>query len=408
MKKLTLILIFILIINIPESFSQNRKITFIEKPWSEILALAKKENKLIFMDAFASWCGPCKWVAANIFTNDTIADYYNNTFICVSIDMEKGEGVQIRNTYGVQYYPSFLFINSNGEIVHENVGAARKIQDYIRMAKTALNPEENLAGYKKKFNAGNTSDTFIAAYLSMLSDAYLPTRPVLEQYFSTKSEEEMLSRPIGSIILRYVNEMDMPQFDFLVKHQQEYARIFTRDSVDSKISGIFMTALMKQTRTASMTDTMYNMMKRKILQSGFDGAAKVVFTSDLNLFQTRKENQKFLDLVYMDLEKYYPEDHNMLNNVSWQVGQICLKMPAQDALKYLNKALLWSKRSISIKSEPDNNDTYAYLLFKTGNTKKAIKYEKIAISLAKQLSQPSTEFEKFLKKMEDSQEKTKP
>jgi len=45
--------------------------------WQDIVAMAKQENKLIFLDAYASWCGPCKWMAANMFTNDTIADYYN-------------------------------------------------------------------------------------------------------------------------------------------------------------------------------------------------------------------------------------------------------------------------------------------------------------------------------------------
>ena len=86
MQKFILTLILIFTIIIPKGFSQNRSIKFVEKPWKELIAMAKQDNKMIFLDAFASWCGPCKWMAANMFTNDTVADYYNKTFICASIE----------------------------------------------------------------------------------------------------------------------------------------------------------------------------------------------------------------------------------------------------------------------------------------------------------------------------------
>jgi thiol-disulfide isomerase/thioredoxin len=44
-------------------------IEFFHGPWSEALAKAKTEDRLIFVDAFASWCGPCKRMAAETFTN---------------------------------------------------------------------------------------------------------------------------------------------------------------------------------------------------------------------------------------------------------------------------------------------------------------------------------------------------
>jgi uncharacterized protein YyaL (SSP411 family) len=60
---------------------------------------AKKENKLIFVDAYASWCGPCKLMVKNIFPLKTVGDYYNSHFINAKIDMEKGEGIELaKNT----------------------------------------------------------------------------------------------------------------------------------------------------------------------------------------------------------------------------------------------------------------------------------------------------------------------
>jgi len=174
MKKFILITTIIITMALSDGFSQNRSIQFQMKPWSEILAQAKKENKLIFMDAFASWCGPCKWMAANIFTNDTFADFYNKTFICASFDMEKGEGLSLRNKFDVRAYPTLLFINPEGDMVHKKVGVAQKIQDYINLGLTALNPDECLIAYNKKYSEGDQDPLFIRAYLGRLADAYVP------------------------------------------------------------------------------------------------------------------------------------------------------------------------------------------------------------------------------------------
>lgn len=408
MKKSILLLAFIILTSVHEIHSQNRSIQFIEKPWSEILALAKQEQKLIFLDAYATWCGPCKWMAANIFTNDTVADYYNKTFICVSMDMEKGEGKEIRTSYAVQYFPTLLFINQEGVIMHMRVGAARQAADYINMGNTALNPQENLSSYLKRYHDGEISDGFIQPFLQRLSEAYLPVNPVINKYFSGKSDKEMLYRSSWSIISKYVNDMNDHSFGYLVKHQHEYAKLYGKDSVDNKISGIYLDALMKQTRNASATDTTYIALKQKIIRSGFDGAGKVIFTADLNSCQMNRDNRKFLDMSYEGIEKYYADDYTVLNNVARIVSGICSDKSVPEAEKYLEKALSWSKKSISIKSEPSNNDTYASLLFRMGNTKEAIMYEQTAISLAKNLSLSTKEYEEKLRKMESSAEIKKP
>ena len=57
--------------------AQNREIKFEQGNWAGILEKAKKENKIIYLDCYTTWCGPCKWMAKNVFTNDTAADFYN-------------------------------------------------------------------------------------------------------------------------------------------------------------------------------------------------------------------------------------------------------------------------------------------------------------------------------------------
>ncbi|MCX6251075.1 MAG: thioredoxin domain-containing protein [Bacteroidetes bacterium] len=399
MKKFLLITTIVIMMALSDGMSQNRTIRFVDKPWSEILAMAKNENKLIFMDGFATWCGPCKWMASNIFTNDTVADFYNKTFICSSFDMEKGEGMTLRQKYDIRAYPSLLFINSDGELVHKKVGAAQKIQDYINFGLTAMNPDECLAAYNKKYAAGNMDPKFIEKYLRRLGDAYITPTDLLKKYFSTQKEEDLFSRANWNIICNYVTDVDSREFQNLVKHEKDYGKLYTHDSVNDKISDTYVAALGQATRYANMTDAAYNALKEKVKASGFSSADKVIFTSDLNLYYTRSDKEKYLDLAYGNLDKFYAEDYNMLNNIAWNVSQLCAAYDVAKAKKYLEKAQGWSRRSVTLKSEPGNNNTLAMILFRLGKKKEAIHQERIAIALAKKIGMSTRQFDASLKQM---------
>ena len=89
--------------------AQDRSIEFQDITFDEALKASRTENKPIFMDCYAVWCGPCKWMSANIFTNNAVADYYNENYICVKFDMEKGEGIDIAKKYDFlkKFFPYF-------------------------------------------------------------------------------------------------------------------------------------------------------------------------------------------------------------------------------------------------------------------------------------------------------------
>lgn len=91
--------------------------------WEEILAKAKAENKLVFVDVYTTWCGPCKHVSANVFPQEKMGTYYNTRFINFKMDAETPEGKKFVKTYPVQGYPSFFFIDGNGEVIHKIIGA---------------------------------------------------------------------------------------------------------------------------------------------------------------------------------------------------------------------------------------------------------------------------------------------
>ena len=115
--------------------SADKGIQFTEGKWSEILKQAKKENKLIFLDAYTTWCGPCKMLQKNVFTRDDVAATFNGNFINVKIDMEAGEGPSLAKRYPIEGYPTLFFINGKGKVVKQLLGYQQP-QDLIKVAKS--------------------------------------------------------------------------------------------------------------------------------------------------------------------------------------------------------------------------------------------------------------------------------
>ena len=97
-------------------------VNFFEGTWKEALLKAKTEKKLIFLDIYASWCGPCKQLKKYTFANQQVGDYMNANFINVSLDGEKGDGVALADEYKIQAYPTLMLIDSNGNLVMNEVG----------------------------------------------------------------------------------------------------------------------------------------------------------------------------------------------------------------------------------------------------------------------------------------------
>lgn len=106
--------------------------------WNQALAQAKQENKLIFLDIYASWCGPCKYLKTTTFTDGEVGKFYNVSFVNVTLDGEKGEGAVLAKKYGVRAYPTLLFVNSDGEIVKGSVGYQNPEQ-FINLGRSIIN-----------------------------------------------------------------------------------------------------------------------------------------------------------------------------------------------------------------------------------------------------------------------------
>jgi len=120
MKKLTFILLSVLFCNMANA--QMKFVQGQDKTMQQILAEAKAKKQIIFVDVYATWCGPCKWMDANTFANARVAEKFNKQFINYKIDGDTSEGQLVRNLYKVDSYPTYIFIAPEGKVLHRIEG----------------------------------------------------------------------------------------------------------------------------------------------------------------------------------------------------------------------------------------------------------------------------------------------
>lgn len=103
--------------SVPMSFTQDN-----EKTIEVILQEASTNKKLIFVDIYTSWCGPCKWMDANVFIDEEVVKKFNKSYINYKVNGESFDGVNLCLKYRVDSYPTYLFLNAKGEVVHRLEG----------------------------------------------------------------------------------------------------------------------------------------------------------------------------------------------------------------------------------------------------------------------------------------------
>ena len=372
----------------------DKGIQFTHNGWADILARAKKENKLIVLDGYTSWCGPCKWMSKNVFTNDTVAEYYNKTFVCAKIDMEKGEGPELAKRYGVQNYPTLMYINADGDLIHRTCGVdynAQAPQKFIQDGKNALDPNKQLAGYKRRFETGSTDSKFMSGYINMLAGACMKYDKELDKYFASQKESDLTSRTNWNMINAYEEDAGSKPFGYLMTNYNEFVKLYTKDSVDNKILGVFDASLSAAARKKD--EPAFTALKTKLKTFNHPMADAISLQADMDFYKAAADWKKYADASSSYIDKFGKDNADLLNSVAWTFYEKITDV------SLLEKAARWSKLSTDYKNIYAYNDTYAAILYKLGKKAEAQAAAEKAIELAKKENQGYKETEELLVKI---------
>jgi thioredoxin-related protein len=232
--KFRIFILFSLILSF-QAFAQ-KGIQFDEAPFADILAKAKKENKMVFMDAYTTWCGPCKMLVRNTFPDSAVGAFFNQYFISTSKDMERGEGTALARKYSVQAYPTLLFLDGDGNVIHRDAGYLNP-EGFLALGKIAANNDNNLSSLEKRFSSGDRSPDFLFKYMQVrFKMADNSHDPVAQAFLQTQSDWR--AQVASTSIMNFVENPSSAPFQFLLKNKNYFAEKFGTDAIMGKIEHV--------------------------------------------------------------------------------------------------------------------------------------------------------------------------
>lgn len=373
MKKITIFsFLFVSIL-----FLAQEGIKFENDTFKNILAKAKKENKLVFLDAYTSWCGPCKMLERNVFSQKKVGDYYNTTFINAHFDMEKGEGVEIAKKYKIYSYPTLLFINGDGEVSYKATGYMNP-EDFVKVGKEASNPENKLENKIAKFNAGESNPDFL---LGLIQNTYASDFPfaqkVATRYFQVK-QNTALNKDEAGLMLFFIKSIDEELYQTFLNRKTELTKFIPESYIKEFESQLKLNTVLEKSfdnSTQTINDAKFLEEGTRIL--GEKEARDSLFKMKMNIEFSKKNYDEYAKVAINYYQNKPDFDVNEVNSAVWN-----FYLYVSDR-KLLQDAIDLCLLSIKKQEETFNTDTLANLYYKFGDFKNARKWAEKSIAIAK-------------------------
>ncbi|MCD8529076.1 MAG: thioredoxin domain-containing protein [Chitinophagales bacterium] len=350
MKKIIVLLIGIFALL--NGYSQG--IEFFHGTFDEAKQKAKEEGKLIFMDAYAVWCGPCKMMSNNVFPQQEVGDFFNANFVNMKVDMEKGEGVDIRRQYGVSAYPTMMLIDANGEVV-QSIKGARDANSLIQWAKTANVPNQGMAQkLQEQYDAGERSPELLKSLINIKDSYKEDYNTYFEEYLKQLSEEDKVNTETANFIFEKTKSINSPGLKVINDYKEYFIDMQGENAFNTKIIQIAKNTLSTKDADENTLKEVLAFVKSYKPANYNEESAKL----SMNFYGDKKDWNNYDKAATKYLSKYKKNDDNAARDIAW-----IYYMNIDDASK-ISKAEKWMQKSIAQNNSYENNLMQAYLLYK--------------------------------------------
>lgn len=389
-------LLFFLVFTSNHLFAQG--LVFEKGQWAEVVARATKENKPIFVDAYTTWCGPCKWMAKNTFTDEKVGAFYTENYVAYKMDMEKGEGPSFANQHKVNAYPTLLYFSPKGQLLHKVVGGMG-VDDFLKVSKEALDPAKQLYTLMKKYEDGQRDNDLVVNYLLAMSQSGSDISQPFKDYWSGLADIEKQTEQCLMMMANasgYFSDITGPYFGYFMDNKAAYQNVAGKEQVTGLLDYAYRQSVFKYISTEDKKAQ--NELKKVIVN--YYPAKKKEFPKQALYYQLMKENPTSAK-AKKARSNYFKITNNAeeLNSAAWEVYS------NEEDPNVIREALEWSDRAIELSPNYYNYDTKAALLYKLKAYESAKKIAELAIKIAEKEGNNNTE--ETLKLLEDINRKLK-
>ncbi|KXK37114.1 MAG: thioredoxin family protein [Saprospiraceae bacterium] len=361
-------------------------IEFFHGTWKEALEKARQENKLLFVDAFAKWCGPCKSMAKNVFTKEEVGKFFNENFINLKLDMEEMDGITFGHIYPVKAYPTLFFVDGDGKLVKRMVGG-QTVDGLLALGADALKNIDRSDKYEKQYLEGDRSYQLLYDYVSALNAAGKPSLKISNDYLNSNpniTEDQRLT-----FLLEAATEADSKLFDQVLENKNKIILLTSSELFETKTK-----AACNKTVDKAIEFEMESLMTET-----FDKAKKA-FPSDADIFVAEakmkyfkifKNEDKFMD-AYRVLAKKGGKDPKTLKKITNDI----LSTYASNK-KMMNDAAEYAEKAYKMDMEFESLTLYCRVLVLNNDLEKAISMVEKAKNIAAKLGQDTTNYDGMLR-----------
>lgn len=383
--------------------------------WDQVKQKAKHENKFIFIDAYTTWCGPCKKMDKEVYPDKNVGEVVNPKFISVKLQMDQIAkdneetkswypiAKEFNSQYSIDGFPSFLFFNPEGKLVHKAIGYMDG-PGFIDLAKDALtDPEKRYEKSVEKFKKGELNYALmpnLATYAFQnkknkdLGVEILTTYKT--QYLDKLTDDEVFQKKDLKLLANYcgylINSKD--RYFNLFYHQPGLADSIMGDKLSRQavLSIIrkeeLQNKLYKDGKPITFAKPQWKRYKRSIKKKYGEEYVNKIFPDYQIDFSVRvKDWENYLKYVNQKIRKIPPQvngnkfglwgDAWTLNSYAWGLFTAC------NDKRCLEKAIRWTDLAIELDTTSYNDDYYdtkANLLYRMGKIKEAIELEEFAVA----------------------------
>ena len=382
--------------------------------WKKILKKAQTEHKNIFVDCYATWCGPCKYMNEKIFPAGEVGQMMNEKYISIEVQMDSTkkdspdvkswytQATWFKKTYKIDAYPTFLFFSPNGRPIHKFVGSSEKVKEFLEKVKDVDSVDKQYFTLVDHYKEHLGDSAFLVHALvaalkandnpnaALIGDAYVDC---LKNPFIKTNLKLIAAAPLST---------SSKGFKIFYTHPAEIDTALGINTADDFIVNIVRREEVGPLLVKGAPSVDWDELSNKLRIKYPRQAERVITESKLVYYAGRQMwNEYGRSLV--QLINYTPQmDAYNLNEAAWSIFLKCSEP------EVLQQALSWSQRTITNRNDVINAnyvDTYANLLYKASHIDEAIIWEQKAYSLAsaQQNMSQSENFSKTILRMKNGE-----
>jgi thiol-disulfide isomerase/thioredoxin len=365
-------------------------VNFEKETWSNTLAKAKAENKIVFVDAYTTWCGPCKIMDDKTFPDEKVGNFFNKNFINIKVDAEKGDGLIIAEKYKIISYPTLFFVNCDGELIHSSAGA-RIPEELIELGEKVIvmvaDSNKSFPSMENRYQSGERGSEFLKNYAYVLFERRMDHQHVFDDYVKTQSN--LLTEDNIKFISDFLRKSSDPYYKFIIKHKAEFDKVVGKNTIDEIFTNILLGEAMFKIKTEADFDILekdllevFNELEAKETLDYFKISYYFNYTQmakfqESDNYPTYKK--KFFESIVSYIEEYEINDSEELNQQAFLITEFA----GVEDKEILEIALIWVKNSMDQDVYYANVNTRALICFKLNKKEEAREYADLAVNLGR-------------------------